>query len=172
MTKEQEKLFLSFCDSLYRLMTQKQWFGACHATTAMMFAFAKKIGIDAIPCIGECEQEGYPPFDHSWLLIDNKEYDLAISMPFNLDMAKGPVIASIDTRTNKNVDMKYGITYMGLDEQASVAYNNNIYDYLYGCPNPKLINVIIDLAKNLHIFITRKWLEQNLSKDRFVLMAK
>ena len=61
---------------------------------------------------------------------------------------------------------------MCLDEQASVAYNNNIYDYLYGCPNPKLINVIIDLAKNLHIFITRKWLEQNLSKDRFVLMAK
>ena len=52
MTKEQEKLFLSFCDSLYKFMIQKQWFGACHATTAMMFAFAKKIGIDAIPCIG------------------------------------------------------------------------------------------------------------------------
>ena len=172
MTNEQEKLFLSFCDSLYRFMIQNQWLGACHATTAMMFAFAKKIGIDAIPCIGECEQEGYPPFDHSWLLIDDKVYDLAIAMPFNLYVAKGPVIASIDTRTNKNVDMKYGITYMGMDEQALMAYNTNIYDYLYGCPHPKLINVISDLAKNLQIYITRKWLEQNLSKDRFVLMAK
>ena len=172
MTKEQEKLFLSFCESLYGFMIQKQWFGACHATTAMMFAFAKKIGIDAIPCIGECEQEGYRPFDHSWLLIDNKIYDLAISMPFNFYMAKGPVIASIDTRTNKNIDMKYGITYMGLGDQALVAYNYNLYDYLYDCPNPKLINVVIDLAKNSQIYITRKWLEQNLSKDRFVLMAK
>ena len=172
MTKEQEKVFLSFCDSLYKFMIQKQWYGACHATTAMMFAFAKKLGIEATPCIGECEQVGYPPFDHSWLLIDDKVYDLAISMPFNFKMAKGPVIASVDSRTNKIVEMNYGITFVGLDEQALMAYNHNIYDYLYGCPNPKLITVIINLAKSLQIYITRKWLEQNLSEDRFVLIAE
>lgn len=169
MTKEQEKLFLSFFNNLHRFMIQKQWFGACHAITAMLYAFAKKIGIDSIPCIGKCEQEGYPPFDHSWLSIDGKIYDLAIAMPFNLDMAKGPVIASIDSRTNMIVEMDYGISYCGLDEQALMAYNNNIYDYLCGWPNPKLINAIIDLAKNSQIYITGKWLEQNLSNDYFIL---
>ena len=150
-------------------MIQNQWYGACHATIALMYAFTKKIGIEATPCIGECKQKGYQPFDHSWLLIEDKIYDLAISMPFNLDMAKGPVYKSIDIRTNKEVEMTYGICYMGLGEQALLAYNNNIYDYLYACPNPKLINVIIDLAKNSHIYLTRKWLEQNLSNDYFVL---
>lgn len=172
MTKEQEKMFLSFCDSLYKFMIQKQWYGACHATTAMMFAFAKKIGIEATPCIGECEQVGYPPFDHSWLLIDGKIYDLAIAMPFEQSMVKGPVFASIDSRANALIDMKYGIKYMGLGPEALMAYNHNIYDYLYGCPNPKLINVVIDLAKNSHVYITRKWMEQNLSDDRFVLIEE
>lgn len=168
MIKEQEEKFLMFFNGLYNFMIKNAWYGACHATTAMMYAFTKKLGIEAKPCIGECEQNGYPPFDHSWLLIDGKVYDLAISMPFKFDMAKGPVYGSIDSRTNTEVDMVYGINYIGLGEQALIAFNNDIYDYLHDCPNPKLINVIIDLAKNSQVYITRKWLEQNLSTDRFV----
>lgn len=91
MNDEQKNLFIQFCDNLLSFMRKNNWYGACHATTAMMYAFAKKIGIDATPCIGECEQKGFQPFDHSWLVIDDKIYDLAISMPFIEEMAKGPV---------------------------------------------------------------------------------
>lgn len=170
MTKEQEELFRSYCDSLYKFMRQKKWYGACHATTAMMYAFAKKIGIDAIPCIGECKQEGYKPFDHSWLLIDEKINDIAIAMPFELEMAKGPVYDSIDTRTGKEVDMTYGTKFLGLGPQAQYAYDNNLYDYLKGSPEINLITEIIDLSKTCKVYMTRKWLEQNLSNEKFVLI--
>ncbi len=65
MDEVQEKLFIDYCNNLYFFMKTMNWYGACHATTAMMFAFAKKLGIDSIACIGECEQKGYKPFDHS-----------------------------------------------------------------------------------------------------------
>lgn len=172
MTKEQEGQLLNFCESLYGFMKRKMWYGACHVTTAMMFAFAKKIGIEANACIGECEQEGYDPFDHSWLLIEGKIYDLAIAMPFELDMAKGPVYGSIDSRTGSEVDMRYGIKFLGLGPQAELAYEHNIYDYLKGSPEINLINTTVDLAKNCKVYMTRKWMEQNLSEDKFKLIAE
>lgn len=70
MTKEQEIKFLEFCDNLHKFIIKNGWQGACHASVAMMFAVAKKLGIDAKPCIGECIQKNQELFDHSWLLID------------------------------------------------------------------------------------------------------
>ncbi len=169
---EKIKLFQSFCDELYKFMKKKNWYGACHATTAIMFAFAKKVGINSTPCIGECKQKQYEPFDHSWLLIDGKIYDIAISMPFIHSMAKGPVYGSIDISTGLEVEMSYGIKFLGLDAQAEFAYENNLYDYLKGSPEINLINLTIDLAKNCKVYLSRKWLEQNLSNERFVLIAK
>jgi len=137
----------------------------------MMYAFAKKVGIDASPCIGECKQEGYKPFDHSWLLIDENINDIAIAMPFELSMAKGPVYDSIDIRTGKRIEMDYGIKFLGLGQQAQFAYSMNLYEYLKGSPEVNLINAVIELSKISKVYITRKWMEQNLSSDRFVLFV-
>ncbi len=171
ITKEQEEQFFTFFDCLHKFMVKNAWYGACHATTAMMYAFAKKIGIEAIPCIGECKQNNYPPFDHSWLLINDKIYDLAISLPFVTSMALRPVYKSIDSKTNKKVDMYYGISFLGLSGQASFIYNQDMYEYMYNCSELNLINLLIDISKNSKVYITRKWLEKNLSNNRFVLIA-
>lgn len=127
-------------------MIKKRWFGACHATTAMMYAFSKKICIEAIPCIGECEQKEYKPFDHSWILIDSGIYDIAIAMPFISKMARGPVYNSIDIRTNEPIDIIYGKFFIGLGDQATFAYNQSLYDYLKGSKNINLIKTMIELA--------------------------
>lgn len=169
MNEEQKAIFIQFCDNLLAFMRKNNWYGACHATTAMMYAIAKKIGIDATACIGECEQKGFNPFDHSWLVIDDKIYDLAISMPFVEEMAKGPVYGSIDVKTGKEIDMTYGIVHVGLGPQASYAYSKNLYIYLHDCSDINLINVLCDIAKYSKVFVTRKWLEQNLSDSYFVL---
>lgn len=169
MNDEQKNLFIQFCDNLLSFMRKNNWYGAYYATTAMMYAFAKKIGIDATPCIGECGQKGFQPFDHSWLVIDGKIYDLAISMPFIEEMAKGPVYGSIDSRTGKEVDMSYGISYDGLGQQAAYAYSKNLYDYLHDCPDINLISVLCNIAKYSKVYMTRKWLEQNLVDSYFVL---
>lgn len=172
MNQEQKRLFLEYCDNLYAFMKKHEWYGACHATTAMIYVFAKKLGIDCLPCIGECKQEGYKPFDHSWLLIDGSINDIAIAMPFELNMAKGPVYDSIDTRTGKIVDMDYGIKFLGLGPQAELAYSKNLYDYLKESPEVNLINIVIELSKLSKVYITRRWMEQNLSSERFALIAK
>lgn len=172
MSDEKEMLFNEFFNNLLNYMNKEGWAGACHATTAMMYAFGLKIGLNPIACIGEVEKKGDKPFDHSWLTIDDKIYDLAISLPLpdGFHMATGPVYASIDKKTNKEVDIKYGIKFLGLGPQAMFAYQNNLYSYISKCPSPKIINVIIDLAKRSKIFITRKWLENNLSNVNFTLV--
>lgn len=170
MTKEQELKFLEFCDNLHKFIIKNGWQGASYASVAMMFAVAKKLGIDAKPCIGECIQKNQELFDHSWLLIDEKIYDIAISMPLELESATGPVFASIDMKTKKEVDIEYGIKHKGLGKEALLPFNQNIYRYLRGCDALKLIELIIDLAKNSRIYITRKWMEQNLSNEYFALV--
>lgn len=91
-------------------------------------------------------------------------------MPLELESATGPVFASIDMKTKKEVDIEYGIKYKGLGKEALLPFNQNIYRYLRGCDALKLIELIIDLAKNSHIYMTRKWMEQNLSNEYFALV--
>lgn len=64
---------------MYRYMERKQWRGACHALCAALYVFLSVIGYKNDLCIGEVlGQELY--FDHSWISLDDKMIDLAISM--------------------------------------------------------------------------------------------
>ena len=42
---------------LYDYMIDKKWMGACHALTAILFVFSKKLRIDCVPYIGVVQSE-------------------------------------------------------------------------------------------------------------------
>ena len=65
--------------SMYRYMERKQWWGACHATCAALYVCLTEIGYTPDLCIGEVLGQGLY-FDHSWISLDDKMIDLAISM--------------------------------------------------------------------------------------------
>lgn len=104
-------------------------------------------------------------------MVEGKIFELAIAMPFILKIAKGPVYKSIDIKTGKEVNMSYGIKFLGLGPHAMIAYNNNLYDYLNGCPNINLIKTIILIAKKENVNITQEWLFENLINERFTLIS-
>lgn len=65
--------------NMYRYMERKQWWGACHASCAALYVCLSELGYKPKLCIGEVLGQGLY-FDHSWISLDDKMIDLAISM--------------------------------------------------------------------------------------------
>ena len=64
--------------SVLKYIHKNNWTGACHATSSIMFLLLKEQGIDVNLYIGEVARESII-FDHSWLELDGKPIDAAIS---------------------------------------------------------------------------------------------
>lgn len=65
--------------NMYRYMERKQWWGACHASCAALYVCLSELGYKPKLCIGEVLGQGLY-FDHSWISLEDKMIDLAISM--------------------------------------------------------------------------------------------
>lgn len=163
-----EEIFKSCFKEVQKFMIRKKWYGACHATTAVLYAICKVLDIECTPCIGEVFYKMF--FDHSWLVIDNAIYDLAITMPFEDACATGPIFKDIDLATGKKAVLQYGVKYQGLDEQAQYANSLTIYDYLRNSPEVNLINLVIDTLKLNGKYISRSRLQQLLKNDSWKLI--
>ena len=158
-----EKIFKECFKDLHKFMMRKKWYGACHATTAVMYAICRVLDIECVPCIGEVYYKTF--FDHSWLLINNNIFDLAITMPFEMSFSNGPIFNSINLSSGEEKTIKYGVIYSGLDEQATIVYSMSIYSYLYNSPSINLIQLIIDILKQNGVFVTRSRLEKIMGDD-------
>ena len=165
---DNEDIFKKCFKEVQKFMVRKGWYGACHATTAVLYAICKVLDIEANPCIGEVFYKAY--FDHSWLEINGAIFDLAITMPFVDDYATGPIFNSIDLTTGEKATLDYGVKYQGLDTQAKYAFSMSIYKYLRNSPEVNLIELVIDILKLNGKYISRSRLENILGDDRWVLV--
>lgn len=159
-----QKAFSYLCN----FVIKKQWLGACHAVTAVLFGVAKRLEIESVPCIGEVKN-AFTIFDHSWLEINGKKFDIAIIMPLNMAYATGPVFNDMDLTTNEPIDMEYGVEFEGLGDQAMFAYAQDIYSYMKACPNPDLIDLLKRTCSSIGVYVSDKWIRENLSDERWVL---
>lgn len=118
------------CDYLHAAQTKKVfvetlrfvknngWEGACHATASILYILASEIGVPCKLYIGEVYYEpAY--FDHSWITIEDKIYDAAISMTLDNRMNFSPVFAGIDLKTNSECRGRYGVHHCGLGSPAN-----------------------------------------------------
>lgn len=147
--------------NLYKYMQEKQWCGACHASTSVLYVALKEIGLDPIICIGEVQKSNFL-FDHSWIELDNKKIDLSISMTLANGMpVNAPVILDIDLETKKKNIIKYGVKGNGLNNEALFITECPFDIYMDMFPDnskglwgivEEVLNIKIDIDKSKKIY--------------------
>lgn len=132
--------------------------GSCHSLSALVYVLLNEQGIYSKLCMGEVLlEETYDGavfkkikrnayFDHSWITIDSKVYDIAISSPLEDYFVYPPVINSKNIITSKMASAIYGIYYSGLDKTSQKILNLNLYEYMSGYNVLKLNNGLWDIV--------------------------
>lgn len=113
------------------------WQGACHACSSVLYVALSECGCDPRICIGECRYgaDGIP-FDHSWVEVDGKPYDLACAMRLdNGEPICPPVVGGLDVVAKGPTEMRYGIASRGLDDEAQMVRVLPFGLYMDGWPN-------------------------------------
>ncbi|MDO5558501.1 MAG: lasso peptide biosynthesis protein [Oscillospiraceae bacterium] len=148
-----ENLINAVC-SLYRYMKLNRWTGACHASSAVLYVVLRELGYKPRLCIGEVYGK-HLYFDHSWIELDGKVIDLAISMTLFHHMAvTGPVILDKDVVSGKKTAVRYGVPGRGIEEGCSVMMNTpfTLYMDLNSSQNDHLWDIVsIILDKKIDI---------------------
>ncbi|MDO8908255.1 MAG: hypothetical protein Q7W55_07120 [Pseudohongiella sp.] len=113
---------------------ENDWQGACHATTAILYVLLREQGLEAVPCLGEVSQ-GPIVFDHSWIEIDSKVLDAAVSKSLIQGISFPPVFLDSNLLTGDRSDLIYGSDIgRGLDAQAQAIADMPIGLYMDGFP--------------------------------------
>ena len=123
--------------SMYRYMERKQWWGACHATCSALYVCLSETGYTPDLCIGEVLGKGLY-FDHSWISVDGKIIDLAISMTLlGGAPASGAIIMGKDIKTGLPPVLDYGVPGRGIEGQAKFVMEIPFVQYMDSFPDAK-----------------------------------
>lgn len=136
--------------SILKFIHKSDWQGACHASSAILYILFKEKGINAELYIGEC-QNGLIAFDHSWVEMEGKVFDAAISNTLVQGIAFPPVYYDIDLNTGDIKSTKYGVvTGQGYDSSVQMVKQVPFGDYMSGFPDYKngLWGMLKDISGN------------------------
>lgn len=139
---------------LLRYMKEKQWRGACHATSSVLFVILSELGYNPKLCVGEVRGKELL-FDHSWIELDGKIIDLAILMSLQGIEVSPPIVLDMNTVTLQRYEFEYGISNgQGLDLEAENIMKVSFQLYMDRFPDLKnglwdVVNIV--LKDNLDI---------------------
>lgn len=125
---------------LFDYMMKKPLYGGCHALCSVLYVALSELNQKPRLLIGECEKMGEKPFDHSWIILNDKIIDLAIYMPLNqkINSYSGPVIMDIDATSLSKYAIKYGInTGLPIGNSANFAIDTPFKEYMNAFPYEK-----------------------------------
>lgn len=149
---EKEKITAIYF-KLLNIIKKTDWQGGCHAISSIMYILFKEIGLNAVLCLGEVKYKNVV-FDHSWVEVDNKIYDVAILNSLDNIKLYEPIINGFNISTKEKSEAIYG----GAANQAQDYYANtvmkiSIVDYMDGFPLKLLFDKkMIDDIKNSYDF--------------------
>ena len=107
---------------LFDYMQTKKLCGACHALSAVLYVALCELGEKPDLYIGECYNPNVPPFDHSWVVLNNKIIDIAIYFPLFeiVNSISGVIVMDIDVVSQEKTKTIYGYkTKAGLGSEAT-----------------------------------------------------
>ncbi|PNI03458.1 hypothetical protein C1N32_16530 [Vibrio diazotrophicus] len=131
-----DEIISQLYSNLLQFVVEDEYRGGCHDTSAIFHIILKELGIENVLCIGEVKT-GELYFDHSWVEIDGKIYDIAICMPLEGTLWHPPVFASIDLDSKNETELGYGThSPVGFDEPARTIAQINLGTYALGDSNP------------------------------------
>lgn len=126
--------------NLLHYMRERQWTGACHATSAVIFVALSELGYSPKLCIGEVRDPATSClFDHSWIELDGKIIDLAISMTLSGGKPLSePIVFDLNINNASKYNCIYGTTDgRGLDNVAAQISELSFVDYMDKYPVEK-----------------------------------
>lgn len=121
--------------NLLKYMREKQWIGACHATSVVMYIALSELGYSPVLKLGEVKYwKGV--FDHSWIEMDGKIIDLAVSMALTGEKVTNPIIFDLDIKTMSRSKCEYDVdSGLGWGNEAQYLVGKKIVDYADAFPS-------------------------------------
>lgn len=111
--------------------------GACHLISSVFHVLLKEQGIENDLCIGEVTYHNHKFFDHSWIEIDGKVFDIAIQLTLQNEV-NPTVYAGYDLYTEKPVERVYGtVSSVGFDAIGKHVLETSFVKYMDAYPNFK-----------------------------------
>lgn len=107
--------------------------GGCHLLSGIHYILLNEQGVDAELCIGEVRHPNAQAFDHSWVEVDDRSFDVAIQQTDNGER-HAPVYAGFDLDTGRPSKFNYRHKFKGLDLIGRNALETPLAEYMDGCP--------------------------------------
>lgn len=101
-------------DAIMQVICKREWYGACHATAAMLFMVLESEGYKPHLHLGQCKADKF--FDHSWVTLAGEIYDAAIAFDLADKQYVGPTFAGFDLDTKQKTTMLYGNSELPFDD--------------------------------------------------------
>ncbi|MDE5621164.1 MAG: hypothetical protein K2I80_11740, partial [Ruminococcus sp.] len=123
--------------NLFNYMIRKDLHGCCHSFSSVLYVALSEINLNPKLLIGECRIHSMPPFDHSWIVLNDKIIDIAIYLPLDnsYKCVEGPIILDKDVVTNKRHHIEYGInTGLPWSPQTDRTIHTCFSEYMSKCP--------------------------------------
>lgn len=111
--------------SVLNLLYASEWYGACHASSAITHIALKEMGTDSALVLGEAVL-GIAYFDHSWVEVDSLPVDSAISLPLLPEFSARPVFLGADVGTGLPTSVVYRASVSDLDDDARRVADNDL----------------------------------------------
>ncbi|MFE0506452.1 lasso peptide biosynthesis protein [Peribacillus butanolivorans] len=144
--------------------------GACHLISSIFHVLLKEQGIDNDLCIGEVKT-GHQYFDHSWIEIGGKVFDIAIQLTLD-EATNAPVYGGVDLSTAEVPERMYGTpSPVGFDTQAMQVFNSPFVTYMDGYPAFKegAWKIVKVVGKELRLKLDIIELRQKYKETRRIL---
>ena len=141
---------------MYDYMEKKQWMGACHAVSSVLYVALSEIGYNPTLCIGEVSGNNLY-FDHSWIMLNQMIVDFAINKTLlNGAPASGIIIFDQDIDTGLSSSLSYGVPGRGIEDDAKTVSTMPFTDFMNSYPDEekglwsiveKILETTVDVSK-------------------------
>ena len=122
--------------TLYDYISDKDYKGACHEMSAAFYVLLTELGVESILCSGELT-DGNTRFDHSWVEIKNKIYDITLQHTQVDQRNPPPIFADICVATLNKPKWKYYPPSEAPDHGYMASHGQPFIDYMSNNPNHK-----------------------------------
>lgn len=124
-----KRLFQAYA-VLLNFAWQNDWTGACHDSSAILYMVLSEMGFSPKIVIGEVKASA-GTFDHSWVELDGKIFDVAVGFPGEDGHHVGPsIFASSNLDTGEPTELVYGVRSPdGLDDVGQFVATSNLEQY-------------------------------------------
>ncbi|MBS7528823.1 SEC-C domain-containing protein [Fusibacter paucivorans] len=130
----------------YDFIVEHQFQGGCHMISAVLYMLLVEQGYKPVIKTGEVGIADFV-FDHSWLEIDKKVFDITIMSTLQDDKKLPPVILSKSVSSGLACNYQYGMT-ANLDFNTQMVLAQSIGQYIKGGKEHHSYLILREIAQN------------------------